>query len=147
MLIATSFLPAARAARMNSRCQMPSAAPRVSRAKTGTLKMPIASIALAAPGPASAVIITAVSSAGKAKARSVARITSSSIQPPRAAASAPIGTPKPTPTATAITATAIELCAPAITIDSTSRPNGSVPSGCASEGGASLWTMSIAVGG
>ena len=68
--------------------------------------MPIASIAFAAPGPASAVIITAVSSAGKAKARSAPRITSPSTQPPHIAATAPSGTPIPAPTATAISATA-----------------------------------------
>ena len=136
-------LPATRAARMNSRCQTESAAPRARRAKTGTLKMPMAMIELTAPGPSRAVIMTAVSSAGKAKAKSEKRITASLTQPPRAAARAPRGTPKPRPMPTATRATTMELTAPAMIIERMSRPKWSVPSQCPAEGGRSLPAMSI----
>jgi hypothetical protein len=109
--------------------------------------MPIASMALNAPGPASAVIITAVSKEGNAKAKSDPRISNAPTQPPRAAASAPRGMPIPAPSTTATTATSRELRAPPMIIDSTSRPNGSVPSQCPAEGAASLCRMSIAAGG
>ena len=71
-------LPAARAARMNSRGQMASAPARATRAKTGMLKMPMAMIALTAPGPKIAVIMIADSRAGKAKTISLKRISASS---------------------------------------------------------------------
>ena len=72
-------LPATRAARMNSRGQRVSAPARVTRAKTGTLKMPMAMIAFSAEGPKTAVIMMAMRSAGKAKTRSLPRrMTSSS---------------------------------------------------------------------
>ena len=106
-------LPATRAARMKSRVQSDSAAPRVSRAKTGTLKMPIAMMAFTAEGPKTAVIMMAISSAGKAKTRSLPRMmTSSSSVPRRAAAASPSGTPSPMPMPTATSATAIETRAP-----------------------------------
>ena len=75
-----------------------------------------------APGPKIAVIITADNSAGKAKAKSLNRITHSSIPPPRAAARAPRGRPMPAPMPTATKATKIELAAPRIIIETTSRP-------------------------
>ena len=131
-------MPATRAARMKSRVQSDSAAPRVSRAKTGTLKMPMAMIAFSAEGPKTAVIMMAMSSAGKAKTRSLPRmITSSSSEPRRAAAASPSGTPSPMPIPTATSATAIETRAPTMIIEKTSRPKWSVPSQCAAEGGCS----------
>ena len=63
--------------------QTESAAPRARRAKTGTLKMPMAMMELTAPGPSRAVIMTAVSSAGKAKAKSLNRMTASLTVSPR----------------------------------------------------------------
>jgi hypothetical protein len=75
-------LPATRAASMKSRVQSDSAAPRVSRANTGMLKMPMAMMALIAPGPKTAVIMIAIRSEGKAKTRSLPRMMISSIRPP-----------------------------------------------------------------
>ena len=49
--IRTTPLPLTRAARMNSCVQTASAPPRVTRAKTGVLKMPMARMALKADGP------------------------------------------------------------------------------------------------
>ena len=66
---------------------------RVMRANTGTLKMPIATIAVTSPGPYTAVSMMAESSAGNANAKSEKRITSSSTQPRRAAASSIGSTP------------------------------------------------------
>ena len=64
-MISVLPLPAARAARMNSRGHSASAPARATRAKTGMLKMPMAMMALIAPGPKIAVIMIAESSAGK----------------------------------------------------------------------------------
>ncbi len=58
-------LPAARAARMNSRGHIARAPARATRAKTGMLKMPMAMMALTAPGPKIAVIMMADSRAGR----------------------------------------------------------------------------------
>ena len=63
-----------------------SAAPRVSRAKTGMLKIPMAMMALMAPGPSSAVIMIADRIAGNAKVKSASRMTRSSTKPRLAAA-------------------------------------------------------------
>ncbi len=145
-VIETSPRPAQRAACTYSRFHKPSDAPRVTRAKTGTLKMPIAIIALTAPGPKIAVMITAVRSAGKAKARSVIRITKPSTIPPRAAAKAPSGMPTPAPTNTAMIETAIELRAPTMIMEKTSRPKLSVPKKCVRLGPCSLSRKFIAVG-
>ncbi|MCY1233075.1 hypothetical protein D9M72_455940 [compost metagenome] len=145
-VIATSPRPAQRAACTYSRFHRPIEAPRVTRAKTGMLKMPIAIIALVAPGPKMAVMITAVRSAGKAKARSLMRMTRPSTQPPRAAAQAPSGTPMPAPTKTATIETEIELRAPTMIIDRMSRPKLSVPNQWARLGPCSLSRKFIAVG-
>ncbi len=140
-------LPAARDARMKSRLQHLQGAPRASRAKTGMLKMPMAMMALTAPGPSHAVIMIADSTAGKAKVKSASRITASSISPPRAAASRPSATPSDRPMPTATKPTAKELRDPTINIDSTSRPNWSVPSQCRAEGGCRRATMSMSAYG
>ena len=50
----------------------------------------------------------------------------------------------PAPMVTAASATAIELNAPTMIIDNTSRPKWSVPSGCGADGGSSLLPISIA---
>ena len=49
--------------------------------KTGILKIPMATMALIAPGPASAVIMMAEIMAGKAKMKSPVRMMASSSQP------------------------------------------------------------------
>ena len=123
-----AFLPATRAARMNSRSQMGIAAPRTTRANTGILKMPMAMIALTAPAPKIAVIRMAMTREGNAKIRSLARMINSSIYDPlRAAAQSPKGIPSPMPIPTATNATAIEVRAPTIIILKMSRPKWSVP--------------------
>ena len=70
----------------------------------------------------------AISTAGKAKIKSEVRDSASSTQPPRAAAQAPSATPMVEPITTAIRPTAIEVCAPTMMRESTSRPRWSVPS-------------------
>ena len=94
-----------------------------------------------------AVIMIAVSKAGKAKARSELRMISASTQPPAEAARAPSGTPMPAPRLTASSETESEVCVPAMIIDSTSRPKASVPSQWVAEGWASLCRMSSLLGG
>ena len=144
-LIRTAPLPATRADRMNSRVQRLSAAPRVRRAKTGMLKMPMAMMAFSAEGPKTAVIRMAISSDGKAKTRSLPRmITSSNQLPRRAAAASPSGTPRPMPIPTATKATAMETRAPTMIIDRISRPKWSVPNQCAAVGACSFDAMSSA---
>jgi hypothetical protein len=63
------------------------------------------------------------STAGNAKVKSARRMTASSRIPPRAAASRPSVAPIVRPMPTATKPTAKEMRAPAISIDSTSRPN------------------------
>ena len=122
-LIRAADFPATRAARMNSRSQSDSAAPRVMRAKTGMLKMPMAMIALTAPAPKTAVIRIAITSDGKAKIRSLPRmISSSSHDPLRAAAARPSGTPSDMPIPTATRATAMDVRAPTMIMLKMSRP-------------------------
>ena len=69
----------------------------------------------------------AMSSAGKAKTKSLSRMIAWSTPPRRSAASRPSGTPMPVPMPTATNDTAIEVPAPRMIIDSMSRPNWSVP--------------------
>ena len=92
------------------------------------LKMAMARMALRALAPSTEVIRIAISTAGKAKIRSEVRDSASSTQPPRAAAQAPSATPADMPIATAISPTVIEVCAPTMMRESTSRPRWSVPS-------------------
>ena len=94
-----------------------------------------------------AVSMMADSSAGKAKVKSLARITSSSTQPRRALASAPSATPKPMPMPTAMSPTTMLFWLPTSSCDPMSRPRLSVPSQCAAEGPASLFGMSMSPGG
>ena len=89
----------------------------------------------------------AESKAGKAKVKSAARMTSSSTQPRRAAASKPKETPKARPMPTAITPTKIEFWLPTNNCEAMSRPRLSVPNQCAALGAASLLGMSISATG
>ena len=135
-------LPLTRAESTKSSVHSGSAPARTSRAKTGMLKMPMATMALTAEGPTMAVIMIAISSAGKAKIRSLKRITTSSSRLPRvAAASSPSGTPPSMPIPTASKATAIDVRAPTMIIDRISRPKWSVPSRWSTEDGANLAAM------
>ena len=138
------FLPQARAAVMYSRVQMALAEARVMRAKVGILKMPMAMMALTMLGPNTAVIMMASKMAGKAKVKSLRRMMTSSTQPRRADASRPRATPKTRPMPTAITPTAMELRAPTMSCESTSRPKASVPSQCWLSGSSSLASMFMA---
>ena len=76
-------LPATRADKIKSRVQSGRAAPRLRRANTGMLKIPMAMIAFTAEGPKTAVIMIAINSDGKAKMRSFPRMMNSSSNPPR----------------------------------------------------------------
>ena len=84
--------------------------------------MAMARMAFCALAPSTEVIRMAISTAGKAKMRSDVRDSASSTQPPRAAAQAPSATPADMPRPTAISPTAIEVCAPTMMRESTSRP-------------------------
>ena len=111
------------AARMYSLDHCVSAAPLATLANTGILNIPIAMIALKAPGPKIAVIKIAIINAGKAKIKSLNLITKSSKKVPLfAAAIIPKGNPKNIPIPTATKATAIEVCAPTMIIESISLP-------------------------
>ena len=90
------------------------------------------------PAPNTAVSIMASSRAGKANVKSARRMMASSTQPLRAAASSPSAVPTPMPMPTAITPTRMELRAPTMRSERMSRPNASVPSQWAVEGGCNL---------
>jgi hypothetical protein len=128
---------------MKSRDHTALADTRVTRAKVGMLKIPIAMIELTMPAPNTAVIMMADKMAGKANVKSASRMMASSTQPRRAEASSPRATPAPMPMPTAITPTSSELRAPASSSDATSRPKASVPSQCRAVGGCSLAARSI----
>ncbi len=85
--------------------------------------MPMAMMALTAPGPNTAVMRIASNKAGKANITSLPRITISSVAPRRAALSSPSGTPTQTPMITESSATPTEVSAPCMIIDKTSRPS------------------------
>ena len=92
---------------------MLSAAPRLTLAKTGILKIPIAIIAFIALEPNSAVMRIAITRDGNAKIRSLVRmINSSKKDSRRVAAASPKGTPTRIPIPTAKKATANEVRAP-----------------------------------
>ncbi len=105
--------------------------------------MPIATIALTMPAPNTAVIMMAERIAGKASVKSDSRMTASSTQPRRAAASRPSAVPTTRPMPTAITPTRMEARAPTSSSEATSRPKASVPSQCAPEGACILFAMSM----
>ena len=136
-------LPQARAAKMYSRDHTALAEARVTRAKVGMLKMPMAMMELTMPAPNTAVIMIAERMAGKAKVKSDSRMMSSSTHPRLAAASKPSAVPMVNPMPTAITPTKIELRAPTSNSEETSRPKASVPSQCCRVGGCSLIARSI----
>jgi hypothetical protein len=95
-----------------------------------------------------AVSMMADSSAGKAKAKSLARMMSSSHPAaPAPPPGSPARTPSPRPMPTAITPTTMEFCAPTRMLRGDVAPRLSVPSQCAAEGGCSLAGMSISAGG
>ena len=113
----------AEAEEIKSNVQIDIAAPLVTLAKTGILKIPIAKIALKAEGPNTAVIKIAITNDGKAKIRSFPLIIISSNNEPRHEAEIkPKGTPKNNPRPTAIKATDKEVCPPIIIIEKISLP-------------------------
>ena len=118
--------------------------------------MRFSDFAFAFPALLTAIMLTAVYGPGLATSITAigifnvpvfARITSSSTQPRRAAASRPSATPQTMPMPTAITPTATPLRAPTISSETMSRPSVSVPSQCAADGGCSLLGMSSSVAG
>jgi hypothetical protein len=80
----------------------------------------------------------AESTAGNANVKSLIRMMSSSVQPLRAAAINPRHTPNVRPMLTAMMPTAMVERAPTRSSETISRPNTSVPSQCAADGGCSL---------
>ena len=115
--------PAILAEETKSSVQIDIAAPLVTLANTGMLKIPMAIIAFKAEGPNTAVIKIAITNDGKAKIRSFPLIIISSINEPRHEAEInPRGTPKISPRLTAIRATDKEVCPPIIIIEKISLP-------------------------
>lgn len=99
------------------------------------------------PGPQTALIMIAESTAGKAWLKSAMRMIKLSSKPSRRiAASSPSALPTVRPRPTAPTPTASELRAPTMIIESTSRPNWSVPNQCSTDGGRSRFRIAICVG-
>ena len=141
--VTVASLRASRAAATWSSVAMASAPPRATRANTGILKMPMATMALISPGPTSVVIRMATITEGKAKVRSEKRSTTHSTIPPQAAAASPMGTPIPMPIPTASTATMKLVSVPLITSDNRSRPKWSVPSQWVALGPAKRRAMAI----
>ncbi len=82
----------------------------------------MAMMAFTAPGPNTAVIKIASSSEGNANTKSLPRMMISSSAPPSAAAMSPSGTPNTKPMTTDSSATPTVFFAPAMIMDSTSRP-------------------------
>ena len=115
------------AAVMYSRAQICKAAPSVSRAKTGTMKVAMAMMAVKRPVPMKAPSIMADRMGGTAKMISQMRMTTVSVKPRSAATVTPIAVPIKAPMATAAMAVESEFHAPAISMESTSRPKWSVP--------------------
>ncbi|MNL55496.1 hypothetical protein D3C87_1789150 [compost metagenome] len=111
-----------------SRDHICKAAPSVSRAKTGTMKVAMAMMAVNRPVPMNAPSIMADKIGGTAKMISQARITRVSVKPRSAATDTPSAVPMSAPMATAAMEVESEFHAPAISMDSTSRPKWSVPS-------------------
>jgi hypothetical protein len=94
-----------------------------------------------------AVSMMAVSSAGKAKVKSLARMISSSTQPRRAAARQPSATPRPRPMPTATTPTTMLFCAPTSSWLAMSRPKAVGAQPVRGAGPLQLGGMSISAGG
>src|SRR5690625_4697905 len=138
--------PSAPAAVTNSRWRTLSTAPRATRAKMGMYTMAIAIIALPMPRPRIAMMVMARSTAGKANSRSMRRMITSSVQPPKKPARAPSRTPAKVEMLTAMSATRTDTAAPWRMREKMSRPNSSVPSRCAADGGLSLAPKSISTG-
>jgi hypothetical protein len=86
------------------------------------LKTAMARMAAVGPDPSTAPSMIAESAAGKANTMSAARMASSSNQPRTAAAVDPTAIPTAAPSSTAGKAMASEFQAPAMSIESTSRP-------------------------
>ncbi len=119
---------------------------RTTRAKLGTVAMPIAIIAVSVLAPKTAPNMIASSSAGNASSRSLARITTSPNQRVAIAARMPSGTPITAATPTATNPTNSVVRAPTMIWLRTSRPNLSVPSQCCAEGVSSREVGSTSVG-
>lgn len=99
------------------------------------------------PGPQTALIMIAESTAGKAWLKSAMRIIRLSSHPSRLiAAISPSALPTVRPSPTAPRPTASELRAPTMIIENTSRPNWSVPNQCSAEGGRRRFRIAICVG-
>ena len=107
----------------------------------------MATTALSMPGPVIAVIMIAVSTAGKAWVKSAVRMMRWSRMPSRRTeAASPSAVPSTMPMPTAPSPTASELRAPTMIIEKTSRPNWSVPNQFVAEGPLRRLRIAICVG-
>ena len=105
----------------------------------------IAIAACSSDGPSAAPMASASSSDGNARKMSTMRIRTSSIQPPAAPASRPMGTPMASDAPMMMTAVPSEMSVPNSTRDSTSRPTESVPRRCSAPGALRVLSRSVAV--
>ncbi|MNL10533.1 hypothetical protein D3C87_1313350 [compost metagenome] len=121
-VIRARFWPMLVAAVTYSRDHICSAAPSVSRAKTGTMKVAMAMMAVKRPVPMKAPSIMADRIGGTAKMISQTRMTTVSVKPRSAATATPMAVPIDAPMATAAMEVDSEFHAPAISMDNTSRP-------------------------
>lgn len=135
--MATGRRPAARAAKTYSVFITPMAPLRTTRANDGIVEMPMAIIAVTTPWPWTAVSMIANSSAGKARSRSLARMTTSPHHLGTIAERMPSGTPTTAATPTETRPTSRVVRDPTMSSETTSRPNLSVPSQCRVDGVAS----------
>ncbi len=109
---------------------------RSSRAKIGTWEAPIAIMMANGVCPRIAAIDTASSRFGTERMMSTMRMMSVSTQPPNVPASRPRIMPPTRPIAVEMTPIIRDACAPQMSLDSTSPPKRSRPSGnCGSSPG------------
>ena len=119
---------------------------RVNRANAGANAIPIAIMLIATPGANTAAKSSAERIAGNPCTASIRRMSASSSQPPAYPLSTPMRTPAAAPRPTAMTPTAIDVTAPRMMRERTSRPYWSVPNGCVGDGPAKRVAIDIASG-
>ena len=138
--------PARRAASTNSRSRSESTWLRARRVYQGQNTTATATMVCSRLGPSVAAMAAASTKAGKAKKRSVMRISTSSTIPPTSPAMMPSRLPNVTDRPTIRAAEPSEMRAPAMMRLRTSRPTLSVPRRWAGDGGARTEKRSAALG-
>ena len=108
--------------------------------------MPIATMLIPTPGANTAEKSSAERIAGNPCTASINRMSVSSSQPPAYPLSMPMTMPAAPPRPTAMTPTAIDVTAPRMMRESTSRPYWSVPNGCAADGPSKRTAIDMASG-